>query len=262
MAEQKPDDGETWLVDLDGVVWLADRPIPGSRDALARLRDSGRRVAYFTNNSFSTRTQMLDKFADHGISLEPDDLLSSADAAVGLVRPDERAAVLGGHGIDEALAAKGIATVALEELSATVTVDVVIVGLDRRVNFDRLAAACRAVDGGARLIGTNDDATYPTPDGHLPGGGSLLAAVAYATSVTPVVAGKPYQPAVDLVTARLGPVAVMVGDRPSTDGALARGLAARYALVRSGVTPAGESVSPTPDYDASDLAALVEQVLG
>jgi ribonucleotide monophosphatase NagD (HAD superfamily) len=76
------------------------------------------------------------------------------------------------------------------------------------------------------------------------------------------VAGKPNRPAIDLITRHLGPVAVMVGDRPETDGALARGLGARFGLVRSGVVGPGVTVTPTPDYDAADLRALVASVLG
>jgi glycerol 3-phosphatase-2 len=249
-----------WLLDLDGVVWLGDDPVPGSAAAIARLRASGRRVAFFTNNSFASRAELIDKFAAHSIAADDADILSSAEAAAGLVNEGERAFVLGGHGILEALAKRGI-----DVVSGTghERADVVLVGLDRDLHFARLTAATRAVNAGARLIGTNDDATYPTPDGPLPGGGALLAAVAYATGVTPVVAGKPYQPAADLVLARLGEVEVMVGDRPSTDGLFGRRLGAQFALVRSGVTPSGVAVNdPVPDLDAPDLATLVAGVLG
>jgi len=54
----------------------------------------------------------------------------------------------------------------------------VVVGYTSHFDYDDLTAACRTLRGGARLVGTNDDATYPTPDGLVPGAGSLLAAVA------------------------------------------------------------------------------------
>jgi ribonucleotide monophosphatase NagD (HAD superfamily) len=115
-----------------------------------------------------------------------------------------------------------------------------------------------AVRGGARLIGTNGDPTYPTPDGVLPGGGSLVAAVAYASGVDATVAGKPNRPMVDAVTRRFGPIGVMVGDQPRTDGVLARALRARFALVLTGVTKASDlPVDPAPDVVAADLAELV-----
>jgi ribonucleotide monophosphatase NagD (HAD superfamily) len=136
--------------------------------------------------------------------------------------------------------------------------DVVMVGFDLGFDYERLRLAARAVDRGARLIATNDDATYPTPDGPIPGGGALVAAVAYATGVTATVAGKPHPPMADLVRALGGAEGTMVGDRPATDGAFARELGYRYALVLTGVTGASDlPVVPAPDVVADSLADLV-----
>jgi ribonucleotide monophosphatase NagD (HAD superfamily) len=134
----------------------------------------------------------------------------------------------------------------------------VAVGWTRAFDYDVLTRAMLAVRGGARLIGTNGDPTYPTPDGVLPGGGSLVAAVAYASGVEATVAGKPNRLMVDAVTRRFGPISVMVGDQPRTDGVLARALGARFALVLTGVTKASDlPVDPAPDVVAADLAELV-----
>ena len=99
------------------------------------------------------------------------------------------------------------------------------------------------------------------PAGPIPGGGSILAAVATAAGVEPVVAGKPHPPMADLVRNRLhGDLdgSVVVGDRPSTDGLLAAALGVRFALVLSGVTKADDlPVEPDPAEIASDLASLV-----
>ena len=86
-------------------------------------------------------------------------------------------------------------------------VDAVVVGFHREFDYDGLARASSKVRAGARLVGTNDDATYPTADGPIPGGGSILAAIAFASGVEPVVAGKPYAPMAALVVdlGRRGP---------------------------------------------------------
>lgn len=253
---------ESWMFDLDGVMWLANDPIPGSAEAIRLLRASGRGISFFTNNSFSRRGDLLKKFAAHGVDCSDEELFSSAEAAAYLLEPGERAYVLGGGGIEESLQMRGVECVSTDAIAGGAKVDAVLVGLDLQLQFARLTAAVRAVHEGARLVGTNDDATYPTPDGPLPGGGSLLAAVAYATGVTPVVAGKPYEPAAELVRKRLGQVAVMVGDRPETDGMFAERLGARYAMVRSGVTRPDTIVTePHLDFDAANLLALAHQVL-
>jgi 4-nitrophenyl phosphatase len=114
------------------------------------------------------------------------------------------------------------------------------------------------VRAGARLIGTNDDPTFPTPQGLLPGGGALLAAVAVASGATPIVAGKPHAPMADLVRSRLGPEGIVVGDRADTDGALAALLGYRFALVLSGSSGDTGDHEPAPDLVAPDLAAVVD----
>ncbi len=246
----------TWAVDLDGVVWLAGRPIPGAAEAVGQLRESGVRVVFLTNNSSLTVADYQQRLGSMGIPVEAGDILTSAQAAASLLPPGSTALVCAGPGVDEALAERGVRTVTEGRA------DAVVVGWHRSFDFDRLAAATSCVLGGARLIGTNDDATYPTPEGPLPGGGALLAAVAYASGADPVVAGKPHPPVAALLRERVGEVEVMVGDRPSTDGLMARRLEARFALVLTGVTePGHDKVDPAPDMEAKDLAELVARAI-
>ena len=244
----------TWVLDLDGVLWRGDEPIPGAAQAVARLRARGQRVVFVTNNSATTVADFQSKLDFFAVPTERDDLVTSAHVAATLLAPGQTALVCAGPGVTEALAGRGVTAVR----DATGPVDAVVVGWHRDFDYERLTVAMHAVRSGARLIGTNDDATYPTPGGVIPGGGSILAAVAYASGVEPLVAGKPYAPMVDYLRAALGSIDVVVGDRPSTDGRLARNLGVRFALVLSGVTAAANlPVEPRPDEVAADLGALV-----
>jgi HAD superfamily hydrolase (TIGR01450 family) len=247
-----------WVLDLDGVVWLGDDPIPGAADAIARIRATGERVVFVTNNSFSPVAAIETKLASMGIPAEGD-VVNSALAGATLVEPGERVLVCGGPGIVEATEVRGAEAVLNTGQPAGVAgVDVVMVGFHRDFDYERLRVAAGAIRAGARFVATNDDATYPTPAGPIPGGGSLVAAVAYATGVTPVVAGKPHVPMVDLVRGMVGDSGTMVGDRPDTDGRFAVALGFRNALVLSGVTRRRDlPVAPLPDVVAPDLASLV-----
>jgi 4-nitrophenyl phosphatase len=256
----------TVLCDLDGVVWLMHEPIVGAVNAVAALRAAGHRVLFVTNNSAA-------RLVDHVAALEAigipavGDVLSSAMAAALLVEPGERVAVFGGDGVTEAVEARGATVVAPEELDepSVAPVDAVVVGFHRWFDYEGMRRASTAVRRGARLIGTNDDATYPTTQGPIPGGGSILAAVATAAGVTPVIGGKPHGPAAELVVREIGrdaaTTAVMVGDRPSTDGLFARALGCRFALVLSGVTGSPDGVDPVPDIVANDLAGVAQILL-
>ena len=246
------------LCDLDGVVWLSHQPITGSVDAIARLRAAGHRVLFVTNNSFSevgTQEATLEGLGIPAVG----DVLTSATAAALLFEPGERVMVCGGPGIVEALGRRG-AVVADDGPH-----DAVMVGYHRTFDYEVMRRASTAVRNGARLIATNDDATYPTPDGPIPGGGAILAGIVTAGGSDAVVAGKPYPAMASLVRLVTGlddlAAAVMVGDRPDTDGSMATTLGCRYAHVWSGVTPAGAIVTPTPWLEGLNLAAIADQLL-
>lgn len=260
------------LCDLDGVIWLAHQPIAGSADAVARLRRAGHRVVFVTNNSSATVAEQEAALAVVGIEAGGD-VVTSAMSGGHVLSAGERVLVCGARGIEEAVAAKGAVSVPHHEVDDGVRVDTVMVGFHRHFDYEIMRRAATAVRRGARLVGTNDDATYPTPDGPIPGGGSILAAISTAAGVVPVVTGKPHRTMADLVRALVPDVdetSVMVGDRPSTDGGFAASLGCRYALVRSGVTPA--SWRPDThrewfagchvDVDAADLGSVADVILG
>ncbi len=215
-------------------------------------------MLFVTNNSSAVIGDQEAALAAIGIPAVGD-VLTSAQAAALLIDPGERVHVCGGPGVREAVEARGAVVVVNDEPA-----DAVIVGFHRDFDYEAMRRAVAQVRRGARLIGTNDDATYPTPDGVIPGGGAILASIATGSERTAIVAGKPHEPAAALVREIVGDAArraVMVGDRPSTDGGFARTLGCRYALVFSGVTAVGDVVEPCADLVGDDLAAIVDQVL-
>lgn len=248
--------------DLDGVIWRGDDPIAGAADGIAALRAGGLRVVFVTNNSSGTRAEYAAKLAACGVPATAGDVLSSAMAAARLLAvdlaPGSQVLACAGPGVREALA--GVGLVAVESAPA----DAVVVGWHRDFDFDRLARASDAVRRGARFVATNLDPTYPSANGVLPGNGALVAAVATAAGREPEVAGKPSAPMTALVVDACGTRGVMVGDRPSTDGALAAALGWPFALVLSGIAGAsGEETvpDPPPPFVAADLGALAPALL-
>jgi HAD superfamily hydrolase (TIGR01450 family) len=250
-------DAQVWIVDLDGVLWLAGEPIGDVASAVTTLRQRGVRVVFATNNSAPTTEQLVARLARVGIEADPDDLVTSARVAATLLEPGQRVHVLGEAGLLEALAERGV------EVADAGRRDAAVVGWSRDFDFAALTAVATVARETGRLIATNEDPTHPTPEGLLPGSGALLAAVATASGVDPEVAGKPHPPTVGYIRSRmLGPAgdrtAVMVGDQPGTDGALADRLGIPFVLVDSGVTRPGTPVDGCPvALRGADLVSVV-----
>jgi HAD superfamily hydrolase (TIGR01450 family) len=251
--------------DLDGVIWRGDEPIPAAVEGVAALRDAGVRVGFVTNNSSQPIADVVAKLEACTLPTDPEDVLTSAVASAQLLRtslgPGTRVLACAGPGVVEALAEVGLDPV--HELP----VEAVVVGFHTTFDFTELDLASRAIRDGARFVSTNLDATYPVPGRLMPGAGAISAAIAAAAGRGPEVAGKPEAPMVDLVRERWGSKGIVVGDRPSSDGALATALGWPFALVLSGVTapvapPGGEAIpDPPPPFVGEDLGALVPALL-
>ena len=240
------------LCDLDGVVWLSHEPIAGSVEAIAALREAGHRVLFVTNNSYAKVESQEATLKSIGIPAVGD-VLTSSGAAATLLKPGQRVLVAGGPGVVEAVESVGAIVAGRTDdgsstdaqVASDAKIDAVVVGFHRTFDFESMRRASAAVRAGATLIGTNDDATYPTSTGVIPGGGSILAAIATASGVSPIVAGKPNAPMGELVRRTLGTNDLsscwMVGDRFSTDGAFAQTIGAQFALALSGVVNQAEA---------------------
>jgi len=245
---------QAWVLDLDGVIWIGDEPIPGAAAAVESLRQAGRDVVFVTNMSALPTSVMEEKLARHQIDAKGS-VFTSAMAGASLVEPGERVYVVGGSGINEACEARGATVV------TSGPADAVVAGMDFDFNYDSLSEAMNVVRGGARLIGTNHDPSYPTPDGLRAGGGSMVMAIAYAAEVEPIFAGKPAEAAANLVRSRLGSSGIMVGDRPDSDGLFAGQLGYDFGLVLTGVVGRDDlPVDPAPNHIAASLAELVNDL--
>ncbi|MFG2062466.1 HAD-IIA family hydrolase [Micromonospora sp. NPDC048871] len=258
-------DGYTLVVfDLDGVIYLIDRPIPGAVEAVVRLHGEGRAVAYATNNASRRAADVADLLTGMGVPARPDEVLTSAAAAAQLLgeRLPAGAAVLvvGAEALRAEVTAVGLRPVSRAEDSPVA----VLQGYGPQVGWADLAEAAVAVRQGATWIATNTDRTLPSGRGPLPGNGALVAALATALGREPdEVVGKPAPELFATAARRAGAGrTIVVGDRLDTDieGANRAGLDS--LLVLTGVSDVPEllaaPVHRRPTHVAWDLAGLFD----
>jgi glycerol-1-phosphatase len=250
---------DAFLLDLDGVLYRGEDPVEGAPETLDALRSAAKSLVFLTNNSWRTPDQVAAKLEAMGIRAAPDEVVTSAEAAAALLRrevPHGTAYVLGGDGVRSALAGAGIEAVDGEPDA----VDVVVVGWDGDLTYDRLRTATVLVGRGARLVATNADPSYPAPGGELwPGAGAILAAVETGSGRRGTVVGKPRRHLFDLAVERVGSSnALVVGDRIETDIVGAAEAELDAALVLTGASTLADLLlaDALPRYVLPDLSAV------
>jgi len=246
------------LIDMDGVLYRGQAPIPGAERFIVFLRRQGIPFLLLTNNSSLTPGQYVAKLKGMGIEVRAEEILTSAQATARYLAQQEpegaRVYVIGREGVRQALVEQGFTLV--EEGA-----DYVVVGWDWELTYAQLKRATLLIRAGAHFIATNPDRTFPSQEGIIPGNGAILAALEAATDVQPLVIGKP-QPAIfQLALAQLGLDAqgvAVLGDRLETDvvGGQRMGLGTLFVL--SGVTAREELVQSAiqPDLVFEDVAHL------
>lgn len=249
---------DTVLFDLDGVLFRGSRAIPGAAETVEAVRARGIAVVFLTNNASRTIPQVVSQLASVGIASTDSEIETSARAAGSVLaeRGVRRVFPVGQDGVLEALADAGIEAVGLEG-----SPEVVLVGLDRGITYEKLRDASLAVQRGARLIATNGDTTFPAEDGLWPGAGALLAAVVATTGAVPEVIGKPAAPIFRKALERAGGERpLVVGDRLDTDIAGAAALDWHSLLVLTGIHGREDLTagSPRPTFVAADVTGLLE----
>ncbi len=189
------------VLDLDGCLVRGPRAIPGAPEAVAALRARGCAVRFFTNDSAKTQAETAERLGIAGIAAAADEVLSSATVAADYVAkrfPHGHVLIVGAAALRSALEERGLSVVDAPPADAAV------VGRDVDFTYAKLDAVCRAIWDGTAFLATNLDRRMPVAGGFVPGTGSLVKAVAWATATRPLVMGKPSRWAGRAAVASLG----------------------------------------------------------
>lgn len=252
------------MLDLDGVVYVGPDAVPQAPAALSRARQQGMRLAFVTNNAARTPTAIADHLVELGVAARPEEVITSAQAAARYLADQlpagARVLVVGTTGLHEALVERGLTPVT----DASGSVDAVVQGFSPDLDWRLLAEGAVALNHGAKWVATNGDPTVPSPRGPLPGNGSLVAALRFATGRQPVVTGKPDPTMHRETVIRTGARRPMVvGDRLDTDIEGANAVGCDSLLVFTGVTTAADLLQATdvlrPTFIAADVSGLLER---
>lgn len=256
------DNVKALIIDMDGVLWHDTEPLGDLPMIFVHIRSKGYVFLLLTNNATRTVQEYYNKLHGFGVTLNKGQIINSAEAA-GIYLSEKyphgcSSYVVGQPSLKQTLMDHGIRIAEDEEED----VDVVIASLDFNLNYEKLRRASTLIQKGCEFIGTNPDNTLPTPNGFIPGSGTIIGALEIASGRKAKIIGKPQPLLYEMALRRLNVLpeeTLAIGDRLETDIAGAQAANIRTALVLSGVSTLEQAKQylPQPDLIAKNLTELL-----
>jgi HAD superfamily hydrolase (TIGR01458 family) len=256
MTSAVPQDVDGLLLDIDGVLAVSWRALPGSLDTMRWIRARGLAFRLITNTTTHTRADLAVTLCDAGFDIGPAEIVTAVVATASYLRaqhPDARVAVLSDG--DAAADMEGIDLVAPDE-----DADVIVIGgASDDFSYAAMNHVFQRVRDGATLVGMHRNLYWRTAGGWQLDAGAYLAGLEEAAGVTATICGKPapayFGSALDL----LGVVAdraLMVGDDIVNDVLGAQAVGIRGALVRTGKFQDADLAKGRPAFVIDSFADL------
>jgi len=246
------------ILDMDGVLWKGDQLLCDLQQLFILFEKNNINVILATNNGLRTVEQYVDKFANFNVQIHPQQIITSAIAIAVLVKkafPNGGPIyIMGEKALHATLQEYGF-------FHSDQQPQAVVAGLTTNFNYEMVKNTSLTIQKGLPFYFTNPDPTYPSPEGHIPGAGTVLAALETASGVKAILAGKPlpfsFQVAMDRLSCSPDQTLV-IGDRLTTDILGGQNAGCRTALVLSGVSSIDDynAWQPKPDLVLDQIMDL------
>jgi 4-nitrophenyl phosphatase len=258
------------ILDMDGVLWHGEIPMPGLADFFKTLRQHHIQFVMATNNASKTPQQYVEKLGRFGVPVSEDQIFTSAEATGDYLQrtypAGVNAFVVGDVGLQTAVHKRNFKLLSVEEVMGGETAVVVVAGFNPNAAYPQMAAGALLIHKGADFIGTNPDLTFPSEYGPLPGAGSFLAFLQASTGVEPTVIGKPGPLIFKMAMEKLGGTpqnTAMVGDRLETDIAGGKAAGIQTILVLSGISQRDDVAQANglqPNFIFADIREIANTI--
>ena len=224
-----------FVLDMDGTFYLGNRRLDGALEFLKKVKETGRDFVFFTNNSSKNGDLYIEKLAKMDCQITKDGIMTSGDVTIEYLKtnyPGKTVYLVGTPALETVFREEGI-------LLTQEKPDIVVIGFDLTLTYEKLERACTYIREGALFLATHKDINCPTEEGFIPDCGAMCAAITLSTGVKPLYLGKPAKETVDMILHRTGykkEEVAFVGDRLYTDVATGVNNGATGILVLSGET--------------------------
>lgn len=249
-----------FILDMDGTIYLGNELFPYTRRFLNSVKQSERAYYFFTNNSSKDVMTYIDKLHTMGIDIDKQQMMISTHVILRWLKEHHDGKSVYVVGTPALLAEFKLHGWTMDEEHP----DIVILGFDTTLTYDKLSKACHFIREGAAYYGINPDLNCPMEnDTFIPDCGSMAKLIEASTGRYPEFFGKPSPKTLEYIMQETGFAAeqiAIIGDRLYTDIAVADHSAVTSILVMSGETKEAdiEKSEVKPDIVIENIGALAE----
>ncbi len=251
-----------FVLDMDGTIYLGNHIFDCSLDFLQTVKNTGKEYIFFTNNSSKAPQDYINKLVRMNCQIQRKDIMTSGDVTIEYINthyPEASVYLVGTRELEISFLEAGIKLV-------DTSPELVVVGFDTTLVYEKLEKACTFIRNGAKFIATHLDINCPTEDGFIPDCGAICAAIKLSTGAEPEFMGKPFDKTVDMIVKRTNykkEEIAFVGDRLYTDVATGVSNGCTGILVLTGEAKLSdvETSEIKPDYIFTSLKELGEALV-
>ena len=240
----------SFIFDLDGTIYRGESIIPGADKTINHIKYLDKKVLFISNKTTGTVKDYYIFLKNFGLNVEEDEIINSTIVVKNYLLDNHPAKKF--FAIGEQVFVDELVSAGLQYSEEPMKIDVLLITLDRTLNYEKLEIAAKALENGARFFAANIDDTCPVDGGEVLDAGSTISALEKRThKKLELHFGKPSDFMIKEIKNRLNgnlSDTLLLGDRLETDIAMGNKLGIDTALVSTGVklyTNGNSEIKPT-----------------
>lgn len=249
-----------FIFDLDGTIYRGEHLISNADKVVNHLKSINKKIVFVSNKTTGTAKDYYDLLKNWGLNIEENEIINSTIVASRYLNQNFNGKLFFAIGEDSFI--NEIEKSSLKYSTTPEEINILLVTLDRTLNYKKLEIAARALENGARFFAANIDDTCPVDDGEVIDAGSTISALQKRTHrKLELHFGKPSEFMFNEIKNHLQFIpskTLLIGDRLETDIRMGNEFGIDTVLVHTGVKyfPNGtENILPT--YQLNSVFDLI-----
>lgn len=226
-----------FIFDLDGTIYRGEHLIPRADEVINHLKFVGKKVVFVSNKTTGTAKDYYNLLKNWGLNIEEKEIINSTIVVTNYLKQNFNNDKFFAIGEDSFI--NEIEKSGLKYSTEPEEIKIILITLDRTLNYRKLEIAARSLENGARFFAANIDDTCPVEDGEVIDAGSTISALEKRTHrKLELHFGKPSEFMFAEIKNHLQFVSektLLIGDRLETDITMGNKFGIDTALVSTGV---------------------------